>query len=70
MLFGKPERKRSLGGRRRRWEDNIRIDLWETKREIVDWFHLSQVWDLWRVLVNTVMNLWVPLRWEISGLAE
>jgi hypothetical protein len=41
ILFGKPEGKRSLG-RRRRWEDNIRMDLTEIVLEVLDWFHLAQ----------------------------
>jgi hypothetical protein len=43
-----------------RWEDNIRIDLREIRCEGVDWPHLAQDINQWRVLVNTVMNLWVP----------
>jgi hypothetical protein len=59
ILAGKPEGKRPLGRPRRRWED-IRIDLRETGWEGVDWIHLAQDRDLWRALVNTVMNLRVP----------
>jgi hypothetical protein len=45
---------------RRRWEDNIRIDLRETAWERVDWMHVTQDRDQWRGLANTVMNLRVP----------
>jgi hypothetical protein len=45
---------------RRRWEDNIRMDLRETVWEGVDWMHLVQNRDQWRTLVITVMNLRVP----------
>ena len=59
VLVGKPEGKRPLGSPRRRWEDNIKMDL----REVGgggDWMELAQDRDRWRVLVNTVMNLRVP----------
>jgi hypothetical protein len=54
ILVGKPEGKRPLGRPRRRWEDNIEMDLSEIVD--VDWVHLAQDKDWWRV-VNTVMNL-------------
>jgi hypothetical protein len=57
ILVGKPEGMISLGRIRRRWEDNIRMDLRETGWENVDWMHLSQVRNQWRALVNIVMNL-------------
>jgi hypothetical protein len=57
MLVGKPEGKRPLGKPRRRWEDNIRMDLSEIGWEGVDWIHLPQDTDQWWALVNTVMNL-------------
>jgi hypothetical protein len=41
-------------------EDNIKMDLWETGFEDVDWIHLAQDRDRWRAFVNTVMNLRVP----------
>jgi hypothetical protein len=43
-----------------RWEDNIRMDLWETEWEDVGWMHLVQDRDQWRADVDTVMNLQVP----------
>jgi hypothetical protein len=60
ILVGKPEGKRPLGRPRRRWEDNIRMDLGEIGWEGVDWIHLAQDRDQWRALVNTVMNFQVP----------
>jgi hypothetical protein len=56
----KSEGKRPLGRPRRRWEDNIKMDLREIGLEIVDWIHLSQGRDQWRALINTVMSLRVP----------
>jgi hypothetical protein len=60
ILVGKPERRRQLGRPRSRWEDNIKIDLWEIGFGDVDWIILAQDRDRWRDLVNTVMNLRVP----------
>jgi hypothetical protein len=57
VLMGKPEGKRPLGRPRRRWEDEIRMDLRETGCGSVDWIQLAQDRDCWRALVNTVMNL-------------
>jgi hypothetical protein len=57
---GKPEGKRPLGRPRRRWEDNIRMDLREIGWGGMDWTDLAQVRDQSRDLVNTVMNLRVP----------
>jgi hypothetical protein len=59
-MVGKPERKRPLGRTRRRWVDNIKIDLREIRWDGVDWVDLGQHRDQWRALVNTVMNLRVP----------
>jgi hypothetical protein len=60
ILVGKLEGRRSLGRSRRRWEDNIKMDLGEIGFGDVDWIHLVQDRDRWRALVNTVMNLRVP----------
>jgi hypothetical protein len=60
ILVGKPEGKRPLGRHRRRWEDNIRMDLRETGCGGMDWIDLAQDRDQWRAHVNTVMNLRVP----------
>jgi hypothetical protein len=54
---GKLERKRPLGRRKRRGEDNIRMDLLEVGCEGVEWMHLAVVRDQWWALMNTVMNL-------------
>ena len=60
VLVGKPEGKRPLRRPRRRWEDNIKMDLQEMGRGCVDWMGLAQDRDRWRALVSTVMNLRVP----------
>jgi hypothetical protein len=60
VLVGKPEGKRPLGRARRRWEDNIKIDLQEVGCGGVDWFELDQDRDRWRAFVSAVMNLRVP----------
>jgi hypothetical protein len=60
ILVGKPEEKRSLGRPRHRWVDNIKIDLREIGRDVMDWIDLAQNRGRWRALVNTVMNLRVP----------
>jgi hypothetical protein len=60
VLVGKPEGKRPLGRPRRRWEDNLRLDLQEVGSGDVDWIGLVQDTDRWRAIVNAVMNLWVP----------
>ena len=59
-LVGKPERKRPLGRPRRRWVDNIRMDLQEVGCGYMDWIGLGQDRDRWRTLVSRVMNLRVP----------
>jgi hypothetical protein len=56
IVVGKPEGMRLLGESRRRWEDNIKINLKETEWDGVDWIHLAQDRDQWRALVSTVMN--------------
>ena len=60
VLVGKPEEKRPLGRPRRRWEDNIKMDLQEMGGGCVDWLELAQDRDSSRALVSTVMNLGVP----------
>jgi hypothetical protein len=60
VLVGWPEGRRPLGRPRRRWEDNIKMDLREIGFGDVDWIHWAQDRDRWRTLVNTVMNLRVP----------
>jgi hypothetical protein len=58
---GKPEGKRPLGRPRRRWVDNIKMDLREIGWYGMDWIDLAQNGVQWRALVNTVMNLRVLL---------
>ena len=60
VLVGKPEGRRPLGIPRRRWEDNIRMDLREVRCGCVDWIKLAQDRDRWRALVSAVMNHRVP----------
>ena len=60
VLVGKPEGKRPLERPRRRWDDNIKMDLHEVGCGFMDWIDLAQDRDRWRALVNAVMNLRVP----------
>ena len=60
VLVGKPEGKSPLGRPRRRWVDNIRMDLQEVGCGYMDWIGLAQDTDRWRMLVSVVMNLRVP----------
>jgi len=57
VLVGKPEGKRPMGIPRRRWEDNIKMDLQEVGGGCEDWIELPRDRDSWRALVSTVMNL-------------
>jgi len=66
VLVGKPEGKRPLGRPRRRWEDNINMDLQDVGGVCGDWMELAQDRDRWRALVSTVMNLRVPKKRGIS----
>jgi hypothetical protein len=59
ILVGNPEGKRPLGRPRRRWVDNIKMDLGEIGWDGKDWIELAQDRDHWRALVNMV-NLLVP----------
>jgi hypothetical protein len=59
-LVGMPEGKRPLVRPRRRWVDNIKMDLREIEWDSMDWTDLVQNRNQWRALVNTVMNLRVP----------
>jgi hypothetical protein len=60
ILVGKLEGRRPLGRPRRRWKDNIKMDLGEIKFGDVDWIRLALDRNRWRALVNTAMNLRVP----------
>jgi len=60
VLVWIPEGRRSLGRPRRRWVDNIRMDIQEVGCVYMDWIGLAQDRDRWRTLVNAVMNLRVP----------
>ena len=57
VLVGKPEGKRPLGRPRRRWEDNIKMDLQEVGCGGMEWIELARDRDSWRALVTVVMNL-------------
>jgi hypothetical protein len=65
ILVGNPEGKRPLERQRRRWVDNIKMDLREIEWDMY-WIDLAQDKDQWRALVNTVMNLRVPKMLGIS----
>jgi hypothetical protein len=60
LLVGKPEGKRPLGRPKRRWMDNIKIDLGEVGWGDMDWIGLAQDRNRWRADVNSVLNLRVP----------
>jgi hypothetical protein len=60
VLVGMPERKRPLGRPRRRWQDNIKLDLKEIGIDGANWIRLAQDLVQWRAFVKTVMNLRVP----------
>jgi hypothetical protein len=60
VLVGKPEGKRSLRRPRRRWEDNIKMDLQDVGGGRGDWMELAQDRDRWQALVGTVKNFRVP----------
>ena len=60
VLVGKPESKRPLGRPRRRWEDNIKMNLREVVCYPRQWIALAEDRDQWRAYVRAVMNLRVP----------
>ena len=66
VLVGKPEGKRPLGRPRRRWKDNIKMDIQEVGGACGDWMELAQDRDKWRALVRMVRNLRVPKMRGIS----
>ena len=59
-MFSKPTGKRPIGRPRRRWEENVRMDLKEICVNARNWVDWAQDRDYWRVLVNTALNLRVP----------
>ena len=66
VLVGKPKGRRPLGRPRRRWKNNIKMDLQEVGRGYGDWMDLAQDRDRWRALVGTVRNLRIP---KMRGLS-
>jgi hypothetical protein len=60
VLVGKPKCKKPLGRPRRRWEDNIKMDLQEVGCRGMDWIELAQGRDRWRAVMNAVMSLRIP----------
>jgi hypothetical protein len=60
ILVGKPDGNRPPRRPRRRWVDNIKMDLRDTGWGGMDWIDLAQDRDQWKALVNTAMNLPVP----------
>jgi hypothetical protein len=60
VLVERPEGKRPLGRQRRRWVDDIKVDISERERGGMDWINLAQDMDQWRAFVNTIMNLRIP----------
>jgi hypothetical protein len=66
VLVGKPEGKKPFGRPRRRWEDNIKMDLQEVGGSCGDWMELAQDRERWRALVSMLRNLRVPKMWGIS----
>ena len=60
VLVGNLEGKRPQGRPRRRWEDNMKMDLQEVRCGVMHWIELAQGRDRWRALMNVVMNLRVP----------
>jgi hypothetical protein len=63
LLVGKPEGKRPLGRPRRRWVDNIRMDLGEVGWGDGYWIHLAKDRNRWRALVNSILKRWETIEW-------
>jgi hypothetical protein len=59
-LVGKPDGKKPFARAKGRWEDNIRMDLWEIAWKGGEWMHLAQDRGQWGALMNTIMNVCVP----------
>jgi hypothetical protein len=60
VMVGKPEGMRPLGRPRRRWENNIKMNLQEVGCGDMNWIDLAQDRDRWRAFVNAVMSLRIP----------
>jgi hypothetical protein len=60
VLVGRPEGKRPLGRPRRRWENNIKMDLREIGIDGANWVQLAQDRVQWRAFMNMIMNLLIP----------
>jgi hypothetical protein len=60
ILVGKPREKRPLGRPRRRWVDNIKMELREIGWDGMNWIDMAQDRDKWRAIVNAMLNFWVP----------
>jgi hypothetical protein len=60
VLVGRPEVKRPLEGPRRRWEDNIKLDLRKIRIDGANWIRLAQDRVQWRAFVNMIMNIRIP----------
>jgi hypothetical protein len=60
ILVGEPEGRKPLGKPRRRWQYNVKMDLYGTGYEGEEWIHLARMETSWRVLENTVINVMVP----------
>jgi hypothetical protein len=60
FLVGRPRRKGPLGRPRRRWEDNINMDLGEIEIDVANWIRLAPDRIQWWAFVNTIMNLRIP----------
>ena len=67
ILTGRPTGKRLLGRSRRRWEDNIRMDLKEICVNTRNWVDSAQDRDYWRAFVNAALNLRVPSAMKLPG---
>jgi hypothetical protein len=70
LFVGKPEGKRPLGRPRRRWVDNIKMDLGEVGWDDVDWIGLARDRNRWRALVNMVMNFCVHSFFILPSLSN
>jgi hypothetical protein len=70
FLVGRPECKRPLGRSRRRWKDNIKMDIWDIGIDRTNWIRLALDMVQWRAFASTVMNLRVPQRKQAYSLTS